>query len=100
MSTRGLRAPQTDETEEDELAARILAEAGGTHALIAVRDSGPGLDPKDLDRLFNAFYTTKPQGLGMGLAISRSIIEAHAGRLWAKANVPSGRRLSVRAAAS
>ena len=60
------------------------------HVLIGVRDSGPGLDPKGLDRLFDAFYTTKPQGLGMGLAISRSIIEAHGGRLWAKANAPRG----------
>jgi PAS domain S-box-containing protein len=54
------------------------------HVLIAVRDSGPGLDMKSLNRLFNTFYTTKPQGLGMGLAISRSIIEAHGGRLWAE----------------
>ena len=58
--------------------------------LIAVRDSGPGLDAKSLDRLFEAFYTTKPEGLGMGLAISRSIIEAHGGRLWATANAPHG----------
>ena len=53
-------------------------------------DSGPGLDPDSVDRLFDAFYTTKPQGMGMGLAISRSIIEAHGGRLWAEANVPKG----------
>jgi PAS domain S-box-containing protein len=52
--------------------------------LIGVRDSGPGLDMKSLDRLFDSFYTTKSQGLGMGLAISRSIIEAHGGRLWAE----------------
>jgi signal transduction histidine kinase len=82
--------PQTGESEEDELAARILAEAEETYVLIAVRDSGPGLDPKGLDRLFDAFYTTKPQGLVMGLAISRSIIEAHGGRLWARANAPRG----------
>ena len=61
-----------------------------TEVLIAVRDSGPGLDPQSLDRLFDAFYTTKPHGLGMGLAISRSIIEAHGGRLWATANAPHG----------
>ena len=67
-----------------------MADAECTHVLIAVRDSGPGLDPKGLDRLFDAFYTTKPQGLGMGLAISHSIIEAHGGRLWAKANAPRG----------
>jgi PAS domain S-box-containing protein len=58
--------------------------------LVAVRDSGPGLDAKTVDRLFDAFYTTKPLGLGMGLAICRSIIEAHGGRLWATANAGRG----------
>jgi PAS domain S-box-containing protein len=58
--------------------------------LVSVQDSGPGLDPKNLDHLFDAFYTTKPEGLGMGLAISRSIIDAHGGRLWATANAPRG----------
>jgi C4-dicarboxylate-specific signal transduction histidine kinase len=61
-----------------------------TEVVIAVCDSGPGLDPQSLDRLFDAFYTTKPHGLGMGLAISRSIIAAHGGRLWATANAPHG----------
>ena len=54
--------------------------------LVAVRDSGPGLDPESLNHVFTAFYTTKPQGMGMGLAISRSIVEAHGGSLWATAN--------------
>ena len=58
--------------------------------LISVQDSGPGLDPQSLDHLFEAFYTTKPHGLGMGLAISRSLIEAHGGRLWATTNAPRG----------
>ena len=58
--------------------------------LVTVRDSGPGLDPESVDRLFTAFYTTKPQGMGMGLAISRSIIEAHSGRLWAAPNDGQG----------
>jgi signal transduction histidine kinase len=62
----------------------------GPHVLVTVRDSGPGLDPQRLNRLFDAFYTTKPHGLGMGLAISRSIIQAHGGRLWARANAPRG----------
>lgn len=62
--------------------------AGGV--LVTVRDSGPGLDPANVDRLFEAFYTTKPEGMGMGLAISRSIIEAHGGRMWATANEPRG----------
>jgi PAS domain S-box-containing protein len=58
--------------------------------LVAVRDSGPGLAPASLDRLFEAFYTTKSSGLGLGLSICRSIIEAHGGRLWASANAPRG----------
>lgn len=59
-------------------------------ALVAVRDSGPGLDLETADRLFEAFYTTKVQGMGIGLTICRSIIQAHGGRLWARANVPCG----------
>jgi PAS domain S-box-containing protein len=58
--------------------------------LVAVRDSGPGLAPASLERLFEAFYTTKPGGLGMGLSICHSIIEANGGRLWATANLPQG----------
>jgi sensor histidine kinase regulating citrate/malate metabolism len=49
-----------------------------------------GLDPRNRERLFDAFYTTKPHGMGMGLAISRSIVEAHGGRRWATANAPHG----------
>ena len=64
------------------------AERGGV--LVAMRDSGPGLDPASLEQLFNAFYTTKSGGMGMGLAICRSIIEAHEGQLWASANEPRG----------
>jgi signal transduction histidine kinase len=51
-----------------------------------VRDSGIGLDPHAIEKLFEAFHTTKAHGLGIGLAISRSIIESHQGRLWAMAN--------------
>jgi C4-dicarboxylate-specific signal transduction histidine kinase len=58
--------------------------------LVAVRDSGPGLPPERLEQVFDAFYTTKPGGLGMGVSICRSIIEAHGGRLWASANLPRG----------
>jgi PAS domain S-box-containing protein len=58
--------------------------------LVAVRDSGPGIDSKHLDRVFDAFYTTKSSGVGMGLSICRSIINAHGGRLWAEANKPRG----------
>jgi signal transduction histidine kinase len=58
--------------------------------LVAVSDSGPGLHPASLARIFDAFYTTKSNGLGMGLPICRSIVEAHGGRLWAAPNEPRG----------
>lgn len=63
-------------------------QAGGV--LVAVRDTGPGIDPKHLDRVFDAFYTTKSSGVGIGLSICRSIIDAHGGRLWADVNAPRG----------
>jgi signal transduction histidine kinase len=58
--------------------------------LLAVRDSGPGIDPENIERVFDAFFTTKSGGVGMGLSICRSIIDAHGGRLWAEANKPRG----------
>jgi PAS domain S-box-containing protein len=63
---------------------------GSNDVLVTVRDSGTGLDRTTLDHLFEAFYTTKAHGMGMGLAISRTIIEAHGGQLWATPNVPQG----------
>jgi len=57
---------------------------------VTVSDTGAGFDSSNTEDIFNAFYTTKPEGMGMGLAISRSIIEAHGGRLWASGNVPQG----------
>ena len=68
----------------------VSAEQDDTGVRVAVRDSGPGIDPTHLERVFDAFYTTKSSGVGMGLAICRSIIDAHGGRLWANANQPSG----------
>ena len=63
---------------------------GSDGAVVAVEDSGPGLKLENLDNVFDPFYTTKPGGLGIGLSISRSIVEAHGGRLWATAWVPRG----------
>ena len=66
------------------------AQAEPNGVLVAVKDTGPGLAPASLEQLFAPFYTTKPGGLGMGLSISRSIVEAHGGRLWVTANPPRG----------
>ena len=68
----------------------ISTKQDGTGVLVAVRDSGPGIDPSHLERVFDAFYTTKSSGMGMGLSICRSIIDAHGGRLWAEAIEPRG----------
>ncbi|UVK52092.1 two-component sensor histidine kinase [Mesorhizobium sp. AR02] len=77
-----------DESVRDVTVQTSLGKPG--EVVIAVRDSGRGLDGVQLDHLFDAFYTTKPEGLGMGLAISRSIVESHGGRIWAEAAVPRG----------
>jgi C4-dicarboxylate-specific signal transduction histidine kinase len=78
-------AMSRDGAARRELSIRSSVE-GWSQVRVGVRDSGPGLDPRSVERVFDAFYTTKPQGLGMGLAICRSIVEAHGGRLWATAN--------------
>ena len=74
--------------------ARILSirteQRGTAEILVAIHDSGPGIYPEHLQRVFEPFYTTKTSGLGMGLSICRSIIDAHGGRLWADANEPRG----------
>ena len=62
----------------------------GDRVLVAVQDAGVGFDPRHTDRLFSAFFTTKPGGMGMGLSVSRSIIEGHGGRLWATPNPTHG----------
>lgn len=69
----------------------ILSRRDGPDAiLVEVRDTGVGLDPQCLQQVFEAFYTTKEEGIGIGLSISRSIVEAHGGRLWASVNAPHG----------
>ncbi|MFC0576337.1 AAA family ATPase [Paraburkholderia solisilvae] len=72
------------------LSIRTRQADGDDAVLVEVRDSGQGLDPERIDRLFETFYSTKKSGMGMGLAICRSIVEAHGGSLWACANEPRG----------
>ena len=69
----------------------VKSELGeGQQALVSVSDTGVGLPPEHAQQIFNAFFTTKPHGTGMGLRISRSIIESHGGRLWAVDKSPRG----------
>jgi signal transduction histidine kinase len=75
---------------------RREARAGVAATVLAVQDAGIGFTPEQAERLFEAFYTTKAHGMGMGLAISRSIIDAHDGTLWAEANPGSGATFVIR----
>ena len=84
----GMEAMTTVSDRPRELKIRSQREADAV--LVAVQDSGVGIDPEHVDRLFNAFFTTKPSGMGMGLSICRSIIEAHGGKLWASRNAGAG----------
>ena len=83
--------------EERELFISTRNEPGRVSA--EVRDSGPGFVPAALERVFEPFYTTRPDGLGLGLSICRSIVEAHDGQLWARANVPRGAVFGLTASA-
>lgn len=78
------------------IVTRSQTDEDGHHVIIEVRDRGPGMDPSKLPLLFNAFYTTKKDGMGMGLSISRSIIEAHGGRITAAMNEAGGMTFSVK----
>ena len=85
----GIEAMQSVSDRPRELVIRSLQDKT-QEVLVSVTDCGVGIAAEDADRLFNAFFTTKPGGMGMGLSICRSIMEAHNGRLWATANVPHG----------
>jgi signal transduction histidine kinase len=79
-----------DTTAESQTEVLVTSLNDENQVTVAIRDSGVGIDPKNLDQLFNPFFTTKPHGMGMGLPISRSTIESHGGRLWATSNPSRG----------
>ena len=82
--------------EGSQISPRIIVRASATHQnqmLIQVIDNGPGV--ADQERIFNAFVTTKTNGMGIGLAVSRSVVEAHSGRLWAENNPSGGATFNV-----
>ena len=85
----GIEAMADSPHRQRRLQIRSAKDESG-RVLVAVEDFGPGFDRAQKDRLFEAFFTTKPEGMGMGLSICRSIIDAHGGRLWASPNAPNG----------
>ena len=89
LVVNGIEAMQSVTDRPRELVIRSQPDETG-RVLVTVTDSGVGISAENADRLFNAFFTTKSSGMGMGLSICRSIVEAHGGRLWATANVPHG----------
>jgi PAS domain S-box-containing protein len=86
----GVEAMREAGTHPPILTVTLRAVQDGRMAQVTVRDNGPGMDQQTVDRLFDAFFTTKPRGLGMGLPISRGIIEAHGGQLWAESAPGAG----------
>jgi len=77
-------------TDRERVLAITSQRADDGSPIVTVEDSGLGLDAANAERVFDAFFTTKPGGMGMGLSISNSIVEAHGGRLWASPNPPHG----------
>src|SRR5258708_6152532 len=89
LVTNGIEAMQSTTDRPRELVIRS-GQDDAHGVLVSVTDCGVGISAEDADRLFNPFFTTTSSGMGMGLSICRSIIEAHNGRLWATANVADG----------
>jgi PAS domain S-box-containing protein len=96
LLVNAIEAMSSDTSADSDSRPRALAISSARDGADAVRvdvsDSGPGVDASQADRLFEAFHTTKQDGIGMGLSISRSIVEAHGGRLWVEPNTPHGAR--------
>lgn len=86
----GVEAMQGAALRQGTITVAVSTANDGNHAQVTVRDSGPGLDAETLQRLYEPFYTTKPTGIGMGLAISRALVEAHGGTLWVETDAAPG----------
>lgn len=89
LIVNGVEAMASVASRPKELTIETRAE-GADHVLVLMRDSGVGLNPEQADQIFDAFFTTKPEGTGMGLAICRSIVESHDGHIWASPGSPHG----------
>jgi len=87
MNARDAMISVADRPRQLVVSSQKSADGG---VVVAVRDSGAGIDPLDMDRIFDAFFTTKPMGMGMGLSLSRSMVEAHGGRIWVELNQGPG----------
>jgi signal transduction histidine kinase len=85
----GIQAMRSVTDRSRELLIRSR-EHGPDQILVAIEDSGIGIEPENVDRLFDAFFTTKPDGMGMGLSICRSIVNQHSGLIWATPNSRAG----------
>jgi signal transduction histidine kinase len=92
LMLNGIEAMQDTKTERQLTVRSLMAESG--QLLISVTDTGVGISPEQADQIFNAFFSTKAQGTGMGLSISRSIVESHGGHLWATSNSGRGATFS------
>jgi signal transduction histidine kinase len=89
LMTNGADAMESVAPQKRELVLRSTVD-GADKIVVAVKDSGTGIDPHNSERLFDSFFTTKPDGMGMGLAICKSILDAHGGDIWASANAEAG----------
>lgn len=89
-----VEAMNSTDVATSEITISVKTMAKEKYALVTIEDKGPGIDPKIMHQIFDPFFTTKPTGIGMGLSISRALIEANGGELWVDPHTPTGARLN------